>query len=486
MSFLRPTASSLRRAVSGVQEEQHRRGGPSAAADIAPALGTESILHKVAPSDYSHVQSRVDTGLRSRLRTSSLTRRPTASTVPCSPSLREFADKCDSVIQRAHEVLERTREQELKVTKALEERQSQSPARHGTPPPQRESAPQQTPAKQQHCLVSPWSSPAMPNAPPSTPLAPTSAAPSTYVTTSPPLRPPPASPPTLVGLVRSPLPTQPDTDEGRSDLISHSSSLSLLDRLRRSWQRASGEAGEAPATSPTPSAVGEALCASAARVSPRKSVRFASPDKLETVTPTKVVALWSDSDEDGDEGDEEETSEDEEEQDWLPPSKKTHVESNGSSQTPLNDSVVLPPAPPPSAVKTGSRSCSGTSDSSRTAGSLSSSHSSASPPPSPKQLTRSPSLTRTSWSPQRGGIGGGSRSASRSSTSSSRPPMDHDEVKEYVTHHTIRRSLSRISRADMEDYLREEGIALPAEGHWLKRYLLAQIRSLIKQELAPQ
>lgn len=488
MSFLRPTMSSLRRAVNGGKDEQHLHGGPSVTAGVAQPLAAQPIFHSAATADYSHVSSRVDTGLRTRVRTSSLTRRPAATAVSRSPSLREFSDKCDSVIQRAQEMLERTREQELKVTKALEERKSQSPGRQATPPPQREMTPQRTPANMQAGLASPSSSPAMPNAPYTTPVAPPRAS-STLTTTSPSLPPLPAPPPTPAGLPRSPPPTQPAIDKSPSDPVGRFSPPSLFQRLRQSWQRGSGLAWEAHGTSPTPSSPDGALCVGITRVSPRKSVRFASPDKLETVTPTKVVALSSDDDDDEDEEASEEaseeTSEDEEEQEQLPPTKKTRAESSGCSHTPDRASVVVPPAPPPSAVKSASCNRSGSSNALPSSMSPPPSRDTASPPSSHREGTRSPSSTRTA-SPRQssGSTGDGSRSG-RSSTSSSRQPMEHDEVKGYVMQHTIRRSLSRISRANMEEYLREEGVALPAEGHWLKRQLLAHIRALIKQELAP-
>ncbi|KAG5496515.1 hypothetical protein JIQ42_03342 [Leishmania sp. Namibia] len=466
MSFLRPTVSSLRRAVSGAPEERDRHGGPPTTVGVTPHAA-QPIFRDVVPSDYSHVSSRVDSGLRSRVRTSSRTRRTAAAAVSRSPSLREFADKCDSVIQRAQEMLERTREQELKVAKALEERKSKSPARRATPPPPTESTPQRTPTSMHGGLASLTSSPAMPNAPYTTPVVLTKAASSTPTPTSPSLPSLPAPPPTPAGFPRSPLPTQPGTNTSPSGPVGRSSPASLLQRIRQSWRRGPGQAGETYTLSPTPSAPDGVLCAGITRVSPRKSVRFASPDKLETVTPTKVVALSSD--EEGDDEEDEETSEDEEEQDWLPPSKKTRAESSSDSHTPHRDSVAVPPAPPPSAIKPGSRSRSGSSDSVS---------SSASSPPSRGTVSPSPSHQQRSVSNR------GRRSSGRSSTSSSRPPMDHGEVKEYVAHHTIRRSLSRISRADMEDYLREEGVALPADGHWLKRQLLAHIRALIKQDMA--
>ncbi|CAC9512047.1 conserved hypothetical protein [Leishmania infantum JPCM5] len=486
MSFLRPTMSSLRRAVNGGKDEQHLHGGPSATAGVAQPLPAQPIFHNAATGDYSHVSSRVDTGLRSRVRTSSLTRRPAVIAMSRSPSLREFSDKCDSVIQRAQEMLERTREQELKVTKALEERKSQSPARQATPPPQREMTPQRTPANMPAGLASPSSSPATLNAPYTTPVIPPRAS-STLTTTSPSLPLLPAPPPTPAGLPHSPPPTQPATDKSPSDPVGRFSPPSLFQRLRQSWQRGSGLAWEAHATSPTPSSPDGALSVGIARMSPRKSVRFASPDKLETVTPTKVVALSSDDDDDDEDEEDEETSEDEEEeeQEQLPPTKKTRAESSGCRHTPHRDSVVVPPAPPPSAVKSGSRSRSGSSTSLPSSRSPPPSRGTASPPSSHREGTRSPSSTHTTSPRQCSGISGDGSRSGRSSTSSSRPPMDHDEVKEYVIHHTIRRSLSRISRANMEDYLREEGVALPAEGHWLKRQLLAHIRALIKQELAP-
>ncbi|KAG5473041.1 hypothetical protein CUR178_02957 [Leishmania enriettii] len=465
MSFLRPTVSSLRRAVSGAPEERDRHGGPPTTVGVTPHAA-QPIFRDVVTSDYSHVSSRVDSGLRSRVRTSSLTRRTAAAAVSRSPSLREFADKCDSVIQRAQEMLERTREQDLKVATALEERKSKSPARQATPPPPIESTPQRTPTSMHVGLASLTSSPAMPNAPYTTPVALTKAASSTPSPTSPSLPSLPAPPPTPAGLPRSPLPTQPGTGTIPSGPVSRSSPASLLQRIRQSWQRGPGQAGETYTPSPTPSAPDGVLCAGMIRVSPRKSVRFANPDKLETVTPTKVVALSSD---EGDDEEDEERSEDEEEQDWLPPSKKTRAELSSDGHTPHRDSVAVPPAPPPSAIKPGSRS------SSRGSGSVSSSASST-----PSRSTVCPSPSH----PQRSVSNRVRSSSERSSTSSSRLPMDHGEVKEYVAHHTIRRSLSRISRADMEDYLREEGVALPADGHWLKRQLLAHIRALVKQDMA--
>ncbi|CAJ1030308.1 hypothetical protein, conserved [Leishmania lindenbergi] len=474
MSFLRPTVSSLRRAVSGAQDEQHCHRGPSAAAGVAQPLSAQPIFHNTATSDYSHVSSRVNTGLRSRVRTSSLTRCPAAAAASRSPSLREFADKCDSVIQRAQAMLERTHEQELKVTKALEERKSQSPARQVTPLLQTESTPQRTPANTQGGLAFSTSSPAMLNASHTTPVAPSSAVSSTAITTSPSLPLLPAPPPTPAGLPRSPPPTQWDADTSLRDPTSHSSP-SLLQRLRRSWQRGSSQAGETHATSPMPSTPDVALFTGAARVSPRKSVRFASPEKLETVTPTKVVELWSDGDDDEDE----ETSEDDEEQERLPPTKKMRSESSSSSHTPHRDSVAVLPAPPPSAVKSDSCSRNASSNSLLPSETPSPSRSTASPPSPHRERTRSLSATRTTSPQERSGSSG------RSSTSSTRPLMDHDEVKEYIIHHTIRSSLSCISRANMEDYLREEGVALPAEGHCLKRHLLARIRVLIKQGTTP-
>ncbi|GET90635.1 hypothetical protein, conserved [Leishmania tarentolae] len=477
MSFLRPTVSSRRRAVNGGKDEQHLHGGAFSTAGAAQSLASQSISHNAGTADYSHVSSRVDTGLRSRVRTSSLTRRPASTAVSRSPSLREFSDKCDSVIQRAQEVLERTREQELKVAKALEERQSKSPARQATPPPQRELTPQRMLATVQAGLASHTSSPAMLNALYTTPV-PLPRGSSTLTTTSPSLPPLPAPPPTPAGFSHSPPPTQPDTDKSLSDTVGRLSPPSIFQRLRQSWQRGSGQTWEAHATSPMPSSPDGALHAGTARVSPRKSVRFASPDKLETVTPTKVVVLWSDDDEE-----DEETSEDEEEEEPLP-TKKMRAESSGCSRTPHRGSVVVPPAPPPSAVKSGIRSRSESSNSLPSSRSPPPSHSTASPPPSYREGTRSPSSTRATSPRHRSGSSDRGRSG-RSSTSSSRPPMDHDEVKEYVMHHTIRRSLSRISRANMEDYLRVEGVALPKEGHLLKRHLLAHIRALIKQEMAP-
>ncbi|KAG5472272.1 hypothetical protein LSCM1_03671 [Leishmania martiniquensis] len=479
MSFLRPTVSSLRRAVSGAPHEQDRQGGLPAAVGATPHEA-QPIFRNPAASDYAHVPSRVDSGLRSRARTSSLTRRSAAVAASRSPSLREFADKCDSVIQRAHEMLERTREQELKVTKALEERKSQSPARSATPLPPAELTPKRAPMSMHGGLASPTSSPAMPKAPHTTPLTLASAATSTPTPTSPSLPSLPAPPPTPAGLPRSPLLTQPGTSTSPSSPAGHSSPFSLLQRIRQSWQRGSGQAKETSVPSPTPSNPDGALYAGMARVSPRKSVRFASPDKLETVTPTKVIALSSD-DEDEEETDEE-TSEEEEE--GLPPAKKTRAESSGDSVTPHRGSFAMPPAPPPSAVKLNGRSSSSSSGSSESEPPASSppSRCTVSPPPLHRQRTPSPSATHSTPPRQRSVSSDGRSSSGRSSTSSSRPPMSHDEVKEYVIQHTIRRSLSRISRADMEDYLREEGVALPAEGHWLKRHLLAHIRALIKQE----
>ncbi|KAK7200650.1 hypothetical protein NESM_000121300 [Novymonas esmeraldas] len=487
MSFLRPTASSLRRAVGGAGAAAAtvpvERGESSATAVAAPPLVSQPVVRGAEAADSSHVPRRVDGGLRSRVGASSLARRNgsapgVVSTSPSSTLLREFAERCDTTIQRAHEVLERTREQELKVTRALEERHSQSPSRTPTPPP----PPSESTS---HRQLSPAGlsavSPAVPRAPPPTPARSRGATAAAAAIHSPVLSPPPlpAPPPTPAAHLRSPPPTQPGSTVSPAGAGDRPSPPSLLRRLRQSWRHGLSQPDESYTPSPTPSAPDGTLM-SGARVSPRKSVRFASPDKLETVTPTKVVAFSSDEEEEvEDDEEEEDEEEDEEEEELLPLTKAPRVEScRSASDTPNRPSVVVPPAPPPSAVRSTAR---GTARS-PSYGSLSPSRSAASPPSSPGRPTRSPSAgSAAQHRLRRSASGSGSRSRSRSSASSSRPPMEHDEVTAYVQQHTIRRALARLSRTNMEDYLHEEGVPLPLEGHLLKRQLLALIRARVKE-----
>jgi hypothetical protein len=252
------------------------------------------------------------------------------------------------------------------------------------------------------------------------------------------------------------------------------SSPSFLQRIRQSLQRtpsASVEASPAPrpnTTSAAPSveALQNGSCQDApllhpAPASPRKSVKFVSPDKLESVTPTKAVA-FTDSDSASEEEEEEEregeveaarTSADQ------PPRKRSRAD------TPKRDSVVLPPAPPPSAVKSPAKK----------------ERESVDRQPSARSRTSSPKSHRSS-------TGSRSRSPSSSSSTASRRSfsraysMHHDEVKAYVMQHTIRQSLATLNKKEMKLFLKEEGSPLATERHVLKKRLLAEVRTLIKKQ----
>ncbi|KPA83028.1 hypothetical protein ABB37_02756 [Leptomonas pyrrhocoris] len=216
------------------------------------------------------------------------------------------------------------------------------------------------------------------------------------------------------------------------------------------------------------------------QASPRKSVRFVSPDKLENVTPTKVV-IFADAESSCSEEEVEESEEEEEEEEEAartsvhrPPSKKARVETSQST-TPKRDSVVLPPAPPPSAVKSPSGKHGDCSPGSR---------SSSTSPPSPSgasQRTHSPDS-----SPR---VSHGSRTSASSRSSSAESPqsartytMHHDELKAYVMQHTIRQSLACLTKREMKVFLKEEGSSLATQHHVLKKHLLTEIRALIRKQ----
>lgn len=209
MSFLKPTVSSSSRSKATLAER------PNAASNK---------------------------GFATRIHNALFVRSPRAASATRSPSLTDFTTRCDSVIQRAQQLLERTKDQEQQVARALEQRLLQSPARRaysqGNATPVQPAAPPTTPLPLNEAPSSgwfPWSSP------PRTPLA---------VTPS------------------SPTP---------------STSPSLFQRVRQSLHRFSGQLPPPTPLPPLPVAVEATPPASH-----RKSVAFVSPDKLEHITPTKM------------------------------------------------------------------------------------------------------------------------------------------------------------------------------------------------------
>ncbi|KAL7708496.1 hypothetical protein N2W54_000871 [Lotmaria passim] len=546
MSFLKPTESSLRRAQTTLEEQQRQTTSANPTPPIAGAaqlLHTRNVLYDNSLPDYTQVPSRVDSGLRSRVQASLARRRDTSTTqadpsAP-APSLRAFNSECDSVIQRAQEMLDRTRQQELLVVKALEKRLSQSPARRAsTPSPPlsqsdsthpastttaTEAAAQQqqqqtnthTPTRCEGGLSSfSNASPALPAAPPSTPMAltrateeaqpPTSASSprcglvgwlARRVSSSP--SPPPSAPP--------PTPVEPRRTSAAadfnmstvatatmvgsakvSDVTDSSSSPSLLQRIRRSLQSTPCETMEGTSPAPlAPDVVARSrealLLLHSSRytgnpthaASPRKSVTFVSPDRLESVTPTKVVVFpdsnsWCDSDEEEEEEEDVESEEESEEAARTSvrrPRLKRPRQEQSQSATPRRTSTALPPAPPPSAVRSPARQR-------RTAGlRRAGSRSPAATPPSPSNAS---SRTQSPATP---------RSTSTESRSGSRThAMRHEELKAYVMQHTIRQSLANLSKKEMKLFLKEEGSALAREDHVLKKRLLAEIRTLIRNQ----
>lgn len=608
MSFLRPTESSLRR-VQTTLEAQHRPTAattpsptPSAIAGAAQPLPVRPAVRDSAMPDYAGVPSRTDSGLQSRVQTSALSRRRTRSATPkedpdgYSPSLRAFTNKCDSVIQRAQELLDRTQAQERLVAKALEERLSQSPSRRGgTPspplsqggdtavisPPLSQPPRQQTPPRWFGGFTSSSSpaplaqTPGLPPAPHTTPVAQPRADGVTpraeeeglaWQPSTPPPSPsrhglgewlglrasspsqqllPPAPPPTPIepqrgGTATSAAPPSALTGAhctlsgtggmggaaatGKSETSGSSSSpsstpLSFLQYVRQSLQRTPLAGVEASPTAPPNDGFQSSHTSlpthfinasptgrGTQHASPRKSVKFVSPDKLESVTPTKVV-VFPDSDTSTSEGDEEDemaeaevsssssSSTDEENeaaaQAETPPCKKSRAE------TPKRGSSLRPPAPPSSAVKSPTQQ--------QQQGRRSSAHAEerAPSPPSPSsasQRTRSPTPTsatalavsppsRTSPPPPRGSRASQTtRSVSRSPSTAEdeaadgRSAMHHDELKAYVMQHTIRQSLAYLSKTEMKRFLKEEGSPVAQQRHVLKKKLLTEIRALIKRQ----
>ncbi|KPI88734.1 hypothetical protein ABL78_2194 [Leptomonas seymouri] len=523
MSFLRPTESSLRRAQT-IPEERPRQ-----TVSVSPSTCTTGaarpphnhpVVHDAPVPDYSHVPSRVDSGLHSRVQTSSLMRRRGKDGVQTdpsahSPSLREFTTKCDHVVQRAQTLLDRTREQELQVAKALEERLSQSPARRAdTPSPPLSqgdgSAPQQTPTRWFGGFSSSSKvSPTVPAAPYTTPVNTAHAAEEGFVGGTPAPAQRPSSPsPSRLGLgewlgLRAPSPslpalpappptpaapsrgfsaagpatavaTSPTTTTGsakKTNELGSPSSPSLLQRIRRTLQRMPEGSVDASPVPLSPDVVAQSIEAiqnasnyknsNAGRLvpaSPRKSVKFVSPDKLESVTPTKMV-VFPESDSSCSEEEEEEEEEAARASVRQPPPKKTRVEKSRSA-TPKRDSVGVPPAPPPSAVKSPAKKHGDVAHDDDDDCSTSSRRSS---------LSLSPRAS-------------GNRSESRGTGSSRAYMMHHDELKAYVMQHTVRQSLTCLSKSEMKRFLKEEGSPLATQHHVLKKQLLAEIRALLRKQ----